>query len=122
MRSRGNQRRYPRTARVNELVQEILAEELERIDDERLDLVTVMRVVVEPDLRHASVFVDTPEGEERDAEVLAALEEERARLQSAVARQARLKRTPLLTFRPDDVERGAQRVEDALRHLQHDDD
>ena len=32
---------YPRTARLNQLVQQIVAEELERIDDERLTLVTV---------------------------------------------------------------------------------
>ena len=42
-------RRYPRTARVNELVREVVAEELERIDDERLELVTVTGVDVEPD-------------------------------------------------------------------------
>ena len=47
---------YPRTARLNELVREIVAEELERIDDERLDLVTVVDVVVDADLRRAIVY------------------------------------------------------------------
>ena len=108
---------YPRTARLNELVHQIVAEELERIDDDRLELVTVMSVVVEPDLRHAVVFVDTPTGADRDEEVLAALGDHRPRLQSAVARQARIKRTPLLEFRPDVVERSAARVEDVMRHL-----
>ena len=117
-----NQRRYPRTARLNELVQQILAEELERMDDDRLELVTVMRVEVDPDLRRATVFVDTPEGEARDDEVLAGLEQDRVRLQAAVARQARMKRTPQLTFKPDAVERGAQRVEEALRNLHTPDD
>ena len=32
---------YPRTARLNELLREIVAEELERIDDERLELVAI---------------------------------------------------------------------------------
>lgn len=112
-----NRRRYPRTARLNDLVQEVLADQLERLDDDRLVLVTVMRVEVDPDLRHARVYVDTPEGDERDEEVLAALEENRARLQAAVARETRLKRTPLLAFAPDEVERDAARVEDLLRHL-----
>ena len=40
----GAARGYPRAARVNELCREILAEEVERIDDERLDLVTVTHV------------------------------------------------------------------------------
>ncbi|MEY2456865.1 MAG: ribosome-binding factor [Acidimicrobiaceae bacterium] len=108
---------YPRTARLSALVHEILADELERIDDERLLLVTIMSVVVEPDLRHATVFVDTPEGADRDAEVIEALEEMRIRLQAAVAKQARMKRTPLLAFKPDTVEREAGRVEDVLRDL-----
>jgi len=109
--------RYPRTARLNELLHQIVAEEIERIDDERLDLVTVMSVVVEPDLRHATVYVDTPTGAERDEEMLAGLSEHRIALQKAIARQARVKRTPLLAFRVDEVERQAARVEEVLRDL-----
>ena len=111
---------YPRTARLNELLHEIVAEAIERLDDDRLDLVTVMSVEVEPDLHHATVYVDTPIGEARDDDMIAALEQHRVALQSAIARQARVKRTPTLTFRPDPVERSAARVEDLLRHL-HDD-
>lgn len=111
-------RRYPRTARLKVLLQEILADELERIDDDRLELVTVMDVDVEPDLRHARVVVDTPEGAARDEEVLAALEEHRLRLQKAIARQATLKRTPLLAFAPDAVERTAARVDEVLAQVE----
>ncbi|MGH9136780.1 MAG: 30S ribosome-binding factor RbfA [Acidimicrobiales bacterium] len=114
---RRNATRYPRTARVNELVREIVAEEIERLADERLDLVAVTTVSVEPDLRHAVVYFDSLTGEEGDAEVLAVLGEHRWRLQAAIARQARLKRTPELVFRPDEVERGAERVEGILRDL-----
>ena len=110
-------RPFARMARVNELIHEIVADELERVDDERLDLVTVMSVEVEPDLRHATVYVDTPEGGERDEDVLAALQDHRTRLQAAVARQARLRRTPELAFRPDEVARSAARVEDILRGI-----
>lgn len=109
--------RYPRTARLNELLQQIIAEEIERIDDDRLDLVTVMSVDVEPDLRHATVYVDTPTGADRDEEMLQALGEHRIALQGAIGRQARMKRTPMLAFRPDLVERQAARVEDVIRHL-----
>ncbi len=112
-----NKRRYPRTARLNELIREIIAEELERLNDERLELVTVMHVVVDPDLHHATVWVENPGGEARDTEVLAALEERRPQLQAAIGRQARMRRTPLLAFRPDEVERTAARVEDVLRSV-----
>ena len=105
--------RYPRTARVNELCREILGDELERIDDDRLDLVTVTHVRVDPDLRHAVVeYSRLGEGEEEAAE---ALVEHRARLQAAIARQARLKRTPELRFEVDRVIDHAARIEALLR-------
>jgi ribosome-binding factor A len=116
-----NQPRYPRTARVNELLREIVAEELERIDDERLEMVAVTSVIVEPGLKHAVVYFDSLAGEEADAEVLGAFGEHRRRLQGAVGRQARLKHTPELRFEPDDVERGAARVEGILRGFDPDD-
>lgn len=116
-----NQPRYPRTARLNELVREIVAEELRAVDDDRLERVAVTSVVVDGDLRRAVVYFDTLTGEEADDDVLAALTEHRVRLQGAVGRQARIKRTPELVFRPDDVARRAERVEGILRDLDQDD-
>ena len=107
-------RRYPRTARVNELVRKVVAEELESLlgDDERLALLTVTHVEVTPDLRRATVLLSSlPEGAE------AALQENRARLQAAIARQARLKRTPQLSFGADPAVATGQRVEELLRRL-----
>jgi ribosome-binding factor A len=114
-------RDYPRTARLNQLFQEILAEELERIDDERLELVTIMSVDVDGDLHRAIVYFDTLGGESEDERVLAALGELRHRLQGAIGRQARVKRTPELVFRPDDVGRSAARLEEVLRNI-HDEE
>jgi ribosome-binding factor A len=110
-------RDYPRTARLNRLFQEILAEELERIGDERLELVTVMSVDCDASLERAIVYYESLGGVDDDDTVLEALAEVRPRLRSAVGRQARVKRTPELLFRPDAVERGARRVEDLLRDL-----
>jgi ribosome-binding factor A len=109
-----NQPRYPRTARLNELVREVVAEQLRLVDDDRLQFVTITQVVVDRDLHQGIVYFDTldPEG---DAEVQEALEEHRGRLQGAIARQTRLKRTPHLVFSPDDVERGAERIEGIIR-------
>ena len=106
-RARRTARQYPRTARLNQLLREILADALERIDDERLDLVTVTAVEVDADLRHALVCYDSLQGAEGDAEVLEALAESR-RLQAAIGRQARLKRTPELTFEPDPAVRAGE--------------
>ena len=120
-RSHHTARDYPRTARLNRLFQEILAEQLEQIDDERLEMVTVMSVDCEADLRHATVYYDTLGGADDDEAVLEALGEVRHRLQSAIGRQARVKRTPELVFKPDDVARGAARIEEVFRAL-HDDE
>ena len=49
-------RRYDRTARVNEVVREVLADELERIGDPALGLLTITGVEVTPDLRQATVY------------------------------------------------------------------
>lgn len=116
-RRHAGQRQYPRTARLNELLREIVADELERFDDDRLERVTVTGVEVAPDLRHATVWIDAPVTDDGDAEVLAALADVRVRLQAAVGRQARTKRVPELAFRPDPAVREGERVEEILRRL-----
>ncbi|HUS61831.1 MAG TPA: 30S ribosome-binding factor RbfA [Acidimicrobiales bacterium] len=121
-RSHSTARDYPRTARLNRLFQQILAEELELIDDDRLEMVTIMSVDCEADLRRATIYYDTLGGDEDDEKVLAALGEVRHRLQGAIGRQARVKRTPELLFRPDDVARGAARLEEVLRSIRDDDE
>ena len=110
-------RDYPRTARLNRLFQEILAEELELIDDERLELVTIMSVDCDASLDQAIVYYESLGGADDDEVVLEALAEARPRLRTAIGRQARVKRTPVLVFRPDDVVRGAARIEEVLRDL-----
>src|SRR6266496_4822953 len=52
-------RKYPRTARLNEAVLEVLADELERMSDPRLELVTFTGVDVTRDLSYATVFYST---------------------------------------------------------------
>jgi ribosome-binding factor A len=114
---RGTARDYPRTARLNELVREIIGDELERIDDDRLVHLTVISVAVEPDLHRAVVFYDHLDGAEADEVALTALGEHRVRLQAAIGRQARMKRTPELTFQPDPSVRSGERIDSILREL-----
>ena len=90
----GSARQYPRTARLNELLREILADELEHLDDDRLQMLTITSVDIDGDLRRASVFYDSLAGEDGDEEVLEALGELRWKLQRAIGREAHIKRTP----------------------------
>jgi ribosome-binding factor A len=121
-RSQSTVRQYPRTARLNQLLQEIIAEEIERVEDDRLGFFTVVAVEVDSDLGRALVWYSAVQEDgsrvtEPDEDLSAALEEQRRQLQSAIARQARLKRTPELVFRPDAVEPRAEHLEAILRDL-----
>src|SRR5690606_7798680 len=114
-----SKRRYSRSARLNELLREILGEELERLDDERLELVTISGVEVDPGLDRAVVFYSSLSmSEEEDAVILEAFEEARRGLQAAVNRQARIRSTPRLEFRPDHGIRSGGRIDEILRDLQ----
>lgn len=119
-RDQASSRDYPRTARVNRLVQEIIGDALESFDDERVERLAITSVVVEPDLRHATVYFDTFEGGDADDEAVAVLQELRVRLQRAIGDQARLKRTPELSFRPDPAVRRGERIDEILRDIHRD--
>ena len=93
----------------------MIAEELVKIDDERLAFVTITAIDVDNELNRAVVFFDSLQGEAGDAALLAVLEEHRRRIQSSIGRQMRTKKTPILVFRPDDVIRAAERIEDIIR-------
>jgi ribosome-binding factor A len=106
--------RYPRTARLNESLREVIAEELIKIDDERLSLVTITAIDVDSEMNRATVFYDSLLGEEGDEQIVDALAQHRVRIQSAVGRQVRAKKTPILSFKPDDAIRAAERIERIL--------
>lgn len=92
----------------------MLAEELVKIDDERLSFVTVTRIDVDPEMNRAIVHFDSLAGEEGDSAILEAFADHRIRLQGAIGKQVRAKKTPILSFRPDDVIRSAERIERIL--------
>jgi len=115
--SRRKARQYPRTARLNQLLREILADELEQIDDERLELLSIVSVEVDADLFRAIVYFDSIKGSEGDDEVLEALDDARKRLRQAVGRQARIKRVPELDFRPDPAVRAGSHIDELLADI-----
>jgi ribosome-binding factor A len=112
-------RRYDRTARVNEVVREVLADELERLADPQLGLLTITGVEVTADLRQATVYYSALIPAEGEAEhgVAEALGAARPQLQAAIARQVRMKYTPQLVFREDPAIRTGERVDEILRQL-----
>jgi ribosome-binding factor A len=124
--SRGSSRGYPRAVRLGESLREVIADELIRIDDERLAFVTITRVDVDSEMNRGVVYFDSLNGEDGDDAIVEALDEHRIRLQGAVGRQIRAKKTPILSFRVDDVIRSAERIDKILREnpspARHDDE
>lgn len=110
----GGAQRYPRVARVNEVLREVLADALERLadKDDALELLTVTGVECTSDLRQATVYLSS-----LSAEAAGALDERRGQLQHLVATQVRLKRTPRLTFVEDPAVVHGRGVEEALRRI-----
>jgi ribosome-binding factor A len=113
---------YPRTARVNGVLREVVADALERMadTDDRLRLLTVTSVDITPDLSRATVFLSS-----LPPPAIEALAEQRIELQRTIGREVRMKRTPLLVFESDPAVAHGSRVEEILRNLregQGDDD
>ncbi len=107
--------KYPRSARVGETLREIIAEDLVRFDDERLEFVTVTGIDVDPELNRATVFFDSLAGEEGDEEIIEALGDYRVKLQASIARQIKAKKTPILDFKADIAIRSSERIDEILR-------
>jgi ribosome-binding factor A len=98
-----------RMRRVNEGLRKVLAEALGDLKDPRIGFVTVTGVETSTDLRHAKVFVSVLGSERTREQSLAGLRAAHGILQSRIAAEIRMKRTPQLTFEYDpSVERGVR--------------
>jgi ribosome-binding factor A len=106
-------RKYPRTARINEVLRESIAEELERMDDPRLEFVTITGVEVARDLRNARVYYAALG--RQDDEIESGLKAAAPHLQGVLGREVRLKYVPRLEFQLDPAIETGQRVEDIIR-------
>lgn len=105
-----------RMRKVNSILREVLADEIERLTDPRVEMVSVTAVDTSPDLRSATVYVSTLDLAEGD-EVVEALNHATSRLQGAIARQVRMKYTPQLEFALDSGIVHGERIEEILRRI-----
>lgn len=105
-----------RMLRVNSIIREVLADEIERMSDTRLEFVSVISVDTSPSLREATVYVDVL-GEEDQDEALRALRGAAKRLQAVLGSEVRMKYTPTLEFEIDPGVTSGRRIEKILRDL-----
>ena len=62
-----DRRRHERTARLSETLREVIAEELAKLDDDRLTMVTITSVDVDSEMNRGVVYFDSIHGEGGDA-------------------------------------------------------
>jgi ribosome-binding factor A len=100
----------PRMRRINEVLREVVGGAISNdLSDPRIGFVTVTSVETSPDLRAAKVFVSVLGNEEEREATLAALASSHGVIQSRIAAETRMKRTPTLSFRYDEtVEQGVR--------------
>jgi ribosome-binding factor A len=111
-----------RMRRVNESVRQVLAESLPELKDPRIGLVTVTGVITSPDLRYATVYVSVLGSVKKRKATLRGLEAAHGLLQSKLARQLRMKRTPQLTFEYDPTVEQGVRMSRLIDELAPEDD
>ncbi len=110
-----------RMRRVNSILREVIAEEVEELKDPRLGFVTITGVDTAPNLRTATVFYSVIGSPEQVAGTQAALDAAAPRVSRVLGSHVRMKYTPSLRFEVDQsIERGA-RIAEVLRHI-HDEE
>ena len=93
----------PRMRRINEVLREVVGATVNELSDPRIGFVTVTSVETSPDLRTAKVYVSVLGNEEEREETLGGLRSSHGVIQSRIAAETRMKRTPTLTFHYDDT-------------------
>jgi ribosome-binding factor A len=97
----------PRMRRINEVLREVIGAAIAELSDPRIGFVTVTSVETSPDLRAAKVHVSVLGTEEEREATMAGLGSSHGVIQSKIAAETRMKRTPTLSFRYDEtIEQG----------------
>lgn len=113
-----------RIDRIEEQLRIELSEIIEReIQDPRIGLVTVTRIKVSPDLRHARVFVTVLGGPDQSKKSIKGLRSAASYARRSLSKRLHhLKRIPELTFDYDEsVEKGI-RIEELLEQIKHEEE
>lgn len=100
-----------RSERLSQLLRREIASLLQhQVNDPRLSgLLSITRVEISPDLRHAAVFISILDEEERKQEVMEALTTASGFIRHELAAKLDLRRVPQIVFyRDDSLEKGAR--------------
>jgi ribosome-binding factor A len=104
----------PRMRRINEVLREVIGAAIAELSDPRIGFVTVTSVETSPDLRAAKVFVSVLGSEEEREETMTGLRSSHGVIQSKIAAETRMKRTPTLSFHYDETVEQGMRISQLL--------
>lgn len=105
----------PRMRRINEVLREVVGAAIAtELSDPRIGFVTVTSVETSPDLSAAKVHVSVLGDEAAREATLAGLRSSHGVLQSKIAAETRMKRTPTLSFHYDETVDRGMRIERLL--------
>ena len=112
---RTNQKRdYQRSDRLNELLREVLAQELDRISDTELGLVSITSVQVDNELTKAKVYLSSLDEEEQ---LVHKVSRHKGKFRKAIGDQARIRRVPELEFILDPSISASTRIDEILANI-----
>ena len=100
--------------RINEVLREVIGAAIGELSDPRIGFVTVTSVETSPDLRAARVHVSVLGSEQEREATLEGLRSSLGVLQSKIAAETRMKRTPTLTFHYDETVEQGMRISKLL--------
>jgi ribosome-binding factor A len=106
-----------RVAKVESLIQQVVATELVKLLERDAAAVTVTRVDASPDLRYAIVWIGLLGEPKRQEELWAHIERERHDLQVALGAKMTTKFVPRLTFKRDTGGEYAAEIDRLLRKI-----
>ncbi|MGH2570504.1 MAG: 30S ribosome-binding factor RbfA [bacterium] len=111
--------RSTRMKRIDDIVRQIVSEALlAKVQDPRIGIVTVTGVRVSPEFDIARVYVSVLGDDAAIRESLEGLRSAAPFLQSLLAKEIRVRRTPRLKFVYDDSIARSFRIDEALRGLE----
>lgn len=108
-------------SRVNSVFHQVLAQEIEELDDGDLELVTITGVSITPDLRHGDVFISVLGDVSRKEIALRALEKYKGKLKKRLGEEVRIKYMPDIHFKVDPSIEEGQKIETLIKQVHNHD-
>jgi ribosome-binding factor A len=100
--------------RINEVLREVVGAAIAELSDPRIGFVTVTSVETSPDLRAAKVHVSVLGSDQEREETMLGLRSSHGVVQSKIAAETRMKRTPTLSFHYDPTVEQGMRISQLL--------